>query len=100
MAAILESVVVPASLVLVIGLGYWSYRTRGAVLALEKNARAYPAVAIVLVVATLAQLAVPMACKDASQPLLSVLFVWALGALVIAGLAHRRGEAPRSESPA
>lgn len=97
MAQFLDYIVLPASVVFVLGLAAWSYRKHGEVLALKQGSAAYPAVVIAMVVATLAQFAVPMAYKDISQPLFSVALAWAFGVLVVAGLMQRRGEGSPSE---
>ena len=97
MPAILDYVFVPASILIVLALSFWSHRKHGDMLALKRGSPAYPIVAITMVVATLAQLAVPIEHKDISQPLLIVVIAWTFGALVIAGLWQRRGETTPSE---
>lgn len=97
MAAILEYVLIPASLVLVLGLVFWSHRRHGEVFALKRGSAVYPIVAVLVVLATLGQIAVPMEYKHISQPLSIVMIAWAFGALVAAGLWQRRGEAAASE---
>lgn len=97
MVPILDYVVVPISIVLVLGLGVWSHRVHGDVFALRGHHRVYVSVSIVLIILTLVQLMIPMRFKDVSQPLLIVTMAWAFGALIIAGLLQRRSEAPPSE---
>lgn len=97
MVAVLEYILIPAGLLLVVGLGSWSYRRHGAVFALDDRSKAYPIAAVALVVGTIAQILVPMEHKSITQPLLIVGYLLLFGALVAAGLIQRCTRAHPSE---
>lgn len=93
MVPVLDYILIPAGLVLVLALGFWSHRRHGTVLALEDGSKAYPIAVVVLVSATIAQLLVPAEHKPVAQPLLIVAYLLLFAALVIAGLVQRRDRA-------
>lgn len=100
MVQLLEYILIPAGLLLVLGLEFWSYRRRGTVCDIDACPRTSSFAVVILVVATIAQLLAPVEYKPVAQPLLIVVYLLLLSVVILAGLWQRRGEATASEARA